>query len=209
MLGGTDKVERSPAAIQLPSSRRSTPSSMSISSISSTKRGLPSAASAILPRTSSPSSVRPSRFSIRMPHSSSASGSSRMVAALSLPPPQAGRKSRSSARPMQTSRIGASRDQSAMCSTRSRNVGSAHWTSSKTITSGCSRACASKSLRTAQNVSSPPADVSVTPIAPPTRSATRCASSSPPSRAAIAATMSSPVRLLTTSTSGQKVMPSP
>ena len=44
--------------------------------------------------------------------------------------------------------------QSAMCSTRSRNVGSAQWMSSKTTTSGRSAAAASSSLRTAQAISS-------------------------------------------------------
>ena len=58
---------------------------------------------------------------------------------------------------MHSSRIGEPRDQSAMCSTRSRNVGSPQWMSSKTSTSGRSRADASKNRRIAQNVSSPAA----------------------------------------------------
>ena len=48
IVGGTRTVEISPAAAQRPSSRTSRPSSISIESISSTKSGLPSAASAIL-----------------------------------------------------------------------------------------------------------------------------------------------------------------
>ncbi len=64
---------------------------------------------------------------------------------------------------MHKSSIGDPRDQSAICSTRSRNVRSPQWMSSNTSTSGRSRAVASKNRRIAQNVSSPAAD-SVTPI---------------------------------------------
>jgi hypothetical protein len=64
---------------------------------------------------------------------------------------------------MHSSRIGEPRDQSAMCSTRSRKVGSPQWMSSNTSTSGRSRAEASKNRRIAQNVSSPAA-TSATPI---------------------------------------------
>ena len=71
-------------------------------------------------------SARPSR--------AADSGSSSTVVALSLPPAQIGRRSSSSGRAMQTSRIGASRLQSATCSTRSRKVGSAQCRSSKTQT---------------------------------------------------------------------------
>ncbi len=56
--------------------------------------------------------------------------------AFSLPPPQPGRSSSSSGRAMHSSRIGASRVQSATCSIRSRNAGSAQWMSSNTTTSG-------------------------------------------------------------------------
>ena len=75
---------------------------------------------------------------------SSVSGSSDTVAAFSLPPPHDGRTSSRSERAMHSSRIGEPRDQSAMCSTRSRNVGSPQWMSSNTSTSGRSRAEASK-----------------------------------------------------------------
>ena len=51
---------------------------------------------------------------------------------------------------------------SATCSTRSRKVGSAHWRSSITITSGRSRASASNRRRAAQKISS-----LVTPAEPP------------------------------------------
>ena len=53
---------------------------------------------------------------------------------------------------MQRRRIGAARVCTAMYSTRSRKVGSPHWMSSKTTTSGRRRASASKSLPIAQNV---------------------------------------------------------
>ena len=71
-----------------------------------------------------------------------------------LPPPHSGRVSNSSTRATAISRIGASRVQSAMCSTRSRKVGSPQWMSSSTSTRGRRRARASKVLRTAQNSSS-------------------------------------------------------
>ena len=74
----------------------------------------------------------PSSCSISCSVSADASGSSRTVVAFSLPPRPAGRRSSSSGRAMQSSRIGASRERSATCSTRSRNVGSAQWRSSKT-----------------------------------------------------------------------------
>ena len=91
IVGGTriaaDVARRGPAAV----SRTSSPSSISIESISSTNSGLPSAASAILASTSSASSGAPTRFSISRAHSSSESGSSSASVALSLPPPQPGR----------------------------------------------------------------------------------------------------------------------
>ena len=49
---------------------------------------------------------------------------------------QVGRRSTSSGRAMQSSRIGAPVERSATCSTRSRNVSSPHWMSSNTTTSG-------------------------------------------------------------------------
>ena len=54
-------------------------------------------------------------------------GSSRIEVAFILPPPQPGRTSSSSGRAMHRSRTAASRVQSARCSIRSRNVGSAQW----------------------------------------------------------------------------------
>ena len=103
---------------------------------------------------------------------------------LSFPPAQAGRSSRSSGRARHTSKIGAPRDHSAMCSMRSRKVGSPQFTSSSTTTSGRSRANASKNFRTAQKLSSPPR-ASASPTSSETRAATRVASSSSARNAAI------------------------
>ncbi len=64
------------------------------------------------------------------------SGSSRTFVAFTFPPAQPARRSRSSGRAMQSRRIGASRERSATCSTRSRNVSSPQWTSSSTQTIG-------------------------------------------------------------------------
>ncbi len=58
--------------------------------------------------------------------------------AFSLPPPQSDRVSRNSGRAVHTSMIGASRDQSTMWSTTSRNAGSAQWMSSQSAISGLS-----------------------------------------------------------------------
>ena len=77
------------------------------------------------------------------------SGSSRTCT-----PSHWGRSSSSSGRATQRRRIGASRLQRLTCSTRSSSVGSAQWTSSRTTSSGRSRARSSKSRRTAQKSSS-------------------------------------------------------
>ncbi len=55
---------------------------------------------------------------------------------------------------MQRRRIGASRLQRLTCSMRSRSVGSAQWTSSRTTTTGRRRESVSNSRRTAQKSSS-------------------------------------------------------
>ena len=78
----------------------------------------------------------PSRLSIRIAHSAFPSGSSRSEVAFSLPPPQSGRTSSNSLRATQSMKIGASRERSATCSTRSTNSGSAHCRSSMTATWG-------------------------------------------------------------------------
>ena len=74
-----------------------------------------------------------------------------------------GRRSVSSGRAMQSSSIGLPEESSATCSTRSRNVCSPHWMSSKTTTSGSSAAARSSVLRKAQAISS--ADVAVVALA--------------------------------------------
>ena len=161
--GGTVTAETSPVRRLRSPSRTTSPSSISIASVSSTNSGLPSDFSTIASASSVGRSVRPRRFVTRAQACSSVSGSSDTVAAFDFPPAQAGRTSSRSERAMHSSRIGDPRDQSAMCSTRSRNVGSPQWTSSKTSTSGRSRAEASKNRRIAQKVSSP-AVASATPI---------------------------------------------
>ena len=104
-------------------------------------------------RIASSSACPPSRFVDELADSSSPSGSSRTDVAFSLPPPHPGRASSSSVRATQRRKIGASRDKSATCSTRSTNVGSAHCRSSTTTTCGRSAARASSSRRNATLVS--------------------------------------------------------
>ena len=87
--------------------------------ISSTNSGLPSAASRIRARSAGVELGRRARRSA-LARLGARSGSSSTVVAFSLPPPQPGRRSSSSGRAMQSSRIGASRERSATCSTRSR-----------------------------------------------------------------------------------------
>ena len=89
--------------------------------------------------------------------SSSPSGSSRSVTG------QVGRRSMSSGRAMQSSRIDAPEERSATCSIRSRNVSSPHWMSSKTTTSGRSAAACSSVLRNAQAISSADVGASLSP----------------------------------------------
>ena len=178
---------------------------------------LPSAASRMRARASSGSAARPRRFAISSPHSSSESGSSRIVAALNLPPPHAGRRSSSSGRAMQSTRIGASRDQSAMCSIRSRNVGSPQWMSSNTTTSG--RVSRDGLEEASHRPEAPPrrrpswsltpkscASVGAADRAARRRRAPRRSSARPrPERRS----PRGPAASFTTSPTGQKVMPSP
>ena len=130
---------------------RRSPDSWRSATISSTKSGLPFG-SLRMP-------VRRARCQLRGPRSAAPSprvrdGSSSTVVAFTLPPPQPVRRSSSSGRAMQSNRIGASRDRSATCSTRSRKVCSPQCRSSKTQTSGRSTATTSRSLRNAQAISS-------------------------------------------------------
>jgi hypothetical protein len=128
--------------------------SSSIASICSTNSGLPSDEARMRPRRSASSPAPASRPSISSSVSIRLSGSSSTVVALSFPPPQPDRRSRRSGRARHRSMIGASRDQSATCSIRSRNVGSPHCTSSSTTTKGREVATDSKSFRVATAMSS-------------------------------------------------------
>ena len=124
--------------------------------------------------------------------------------------PGATRASRSSGRAMQTTRSGASRTQSATCSIRSSSVGSAQLTSSKTTTSGRSRASDSNSRRTAQKrllgraARAVPADDRAHALGDDRR--VRASDEPPRSRRA---TSSSPNAWATISAIGRKVIPSP
>ena len=97
----------------------------------------------------------PASCSISSAVSFGLSGSSSTVVAFTLPPAHPGRRSSSSGRAMQSEQ-----DRRISCQvcdrapTRSRNVCSAQWMSSKITTSGCSAASRSNSLRTVQAISS-------------------------------------------------------
>ena len=139
-----------------------------------------------------------------------------MVVAFTIPPPHPGRVSSSSGRARHSSMIGASRDQSAICSMSSRNFDSPQWMSSNTRTSGWRVACASKKSRMAQSVSSGAALPVDRPMASTTLSATNRAWSTPASTAAIlpraiscGSASVSPAACPTTSATGQNVIPSP
>ena len=129
------------------------PSSRTIATISSTNSGFPSADVRMRPRTSASRATPSSRLSRSSSTSPCGSGSSRIDVAFGLPPPHIGRASSSSGRATQSRKIAPLRDQSATCSTTSRNVSSAHWRSSRTTTSGCSAAALSSRRRNASCVS--------------------------------------------------------
>ncbi len=112
-------------------SRRRRCCSRTIATISSTKSGVPGRGSRdALARVDGRARARRAGCRSAPRTRSAPSGSSRSDVALSLPPPQPGRASSSSVRATQRRKIGASRERSATCSTRSRNTGSAHWRSS-------------------------------------------------------------------------------
>ena len=98
-----------------PSWRSRDPSSINIETNSSANSGFPSAASAMRCRSCNGGRL-PSRRSTSSWLAGSERGSRWMMASAGLPPPQPGRRSSSSPRAAQTSRMGASRDRSAMCS---------------------------------------------------------------------------------------------
>ena len=179
----------------------SVPSSLSIASICSTKSGLPSAAARdALAHVRRRGRRRPSSSIDQLSASSSESGSSRqrrrvvLAAAPARPcveqvgPREAEEEDR------------ASRLRSAMCSTRSRNVGSAQWMSSSTSDERPVAASASKSLRTARLVSSGRTVPSASPIPAKTSFTIRCASGSASTSRSTASASPRPRRI---STSGQ------
>ena len=118
--------------------------SSAIASISPTKSGLPPAARAIRSRSVSGDAVLDELVDV----------GGRRAARAGVSTGQPGRSSPSSGRARQSSRIGAPDERSATCSTRSRNVSSAHWMSSKRTTRAAEEAACSSVLRNAQAISS-------------------------------------------------------
>ncbi len=125
MVGGIVSLDRSSLAVHVPSTAMSKPSSISIRSVSSTKRGFPSAASAIRARASSASSAPPSKLRIKPSVWTSLSERSVMRDAFAFDVIQPPRTSSSSGRARQRKNAGTPSSDSARYSRRSRNVGSA------------------------------------------------------------------------------------
>ena len=121
---------------------------------SSAYRGLPPACSSSRACTSASTADWPSRACRSWAVSCSESGESRSVDELTLPPPQPGRRERSSGRAVASTSIGTPLAQSTRCSTKSRSRSSAQCRSSNTRTSGRSSAIASRKRRQAANDSS-------------------------------------------------------
>ena len=122
---------------------------------SSAKSGLPSAASAIRASAVGGSGAASSRFEISCRHSAVGERLEQDRRGVELAAAPAGtRVEQLGSRDAEEQDRRRRARRSATCSTRSRNVGSAQWTSSNTTTSGPLRASASKSFRTAQKVSS-------------------------------------------------------
>ena len=109
---------------------------------------------------------------------SSESGESASVVAFSLPPPQAGRRSRSSGRAVPTTSSGTSASQSTSSSTKSSSVSSAQWRSSNTSTSGRCSDIASSARRHAANATLTPVAAELVSSPRPTR-AKRCVRTRP------------------------------
>ncbi len=174
---------------------------------------MPSAASTTLAVTSSATEESPSSdWTTRA--LCSGESAPRSIRAASGQGRQSGRCSSSSGRAVQRSRIGASVDEPAMRSTRSRNVVSAQWTSSKRRTRGRRRAQVSNSLLIPRKSSSTGYSASESPIAAATGSAATaasCPSSSRTRSRARSGPSSSriPAAWRTISTIGQNVMPRP
>ena len=110
---GTATSSMSGTAAQVPSASRTRwPASTSMARNSSTKSGLPSAASRIRARSGPGKAGPPGNTSTSADAFEASSGSRRMIHAFGRSSPQSGRASRSSGRAGQSSRIGASRLQS-------------------------------------------------------------------------------------------------
>ena len=130
------------------------PCSRTIASISSTNSGFPADAAVIRSRKDRveravPPPGAPSADALVLGERLEQKRASRSACL----PPQPGLTSSSSVRAMHRRKIGASRERSATCSTRSMNTGSAHCRSSITTTCGRSAARASSSRRNASCVS--------------------------------------------------------
>ena len=124
IVGGTATAPTR-SAIQVPSLVRSRGSSRSMASISSTNNGFPSAASTTFPRRIAGSVAPSGRCSMRPATTSFRRGSRNTVVAFSLPPPHAGRSSRSSGRALHTNNMGTSARPNRRC-TRSGPERSTH-----------------------------------------------------------------------------------
>ena len=137
-------------------SRSSSPDSRSASirTYCSAYSGFPPARSSSSACVSAGSKGRSLKAEISVAVSSAVSGDSATVAAFTLPPPQAGRRSSSSSRAVQRISIGTSCTQSTRYSMKSSRPSSAHWMSSNTSTMDRCSASASKKRRHAANASS-------------------------------------------------------
>ncbi len=101
--------------------------------------------------------------------SSSESGASESVVAFGFPPPQPGRRSSSSGRAVARTSSGTPLAQSTRWSTKSSRASSAQWRSSKTRTSGCCSASASRKRRQAAKASMWPSRASASAVQPDER----------------------------------------
>ncbi len=184
MDGAIRTPDRSPAATHRPLSGRSSPSSISIDSVSSTKSGLPSAASWMRDATAGSSVASPSRFSISRSDWPGDRGSrisvterlrARRPARAQLEQLVAGHGQEQQRRRRATGRR----------RTRPGRAASARPSGDRRARprAAASRASVSNSLRTPQKPSSADAPASTNPISSATRSAARVPDSSPASAA--------------------------
>ena len=144
IVGGVPIDSRSNGATWSSESPTSAPRWINMSRNSSTNRGLPSAASAILARTPGCRAPAGTIESTSSSATSWESGSRTIVVALLAPLPSGGRSSQELRSGRQIKRIRASRARSATDSSRSMRVGSAQWMSSIRTTRGRSSARCSR-----------------------------------------------------------------